>query len=605
MKKIMVHVVAALVVVFMFILTSLHAEQQRINTTQNKTTVPDVRGKKLSQAKRLLRMQGLQIEVMGEGRILSSEESELINRQEPEANKQVNRESKVKLWLQEQRIRIGSTRGSHQPNQRITLTGQDTIRHGTLLELQWNAVQRTKEYELHMSRDRHFTHFETHRVGEERKAFVLGTSENDSHRYFRVRAVFADGNYGFWSNVKDVTITAMVAPQLSANRASVNSDQLYMLNWSAVPGANYYYVERSTSSSFSRDQTFSYQVVPNSDQQHHEVTQRTTYFYRVQGRQSSNRGRWSNVIAVSVETGRSSASATLEPPRLAASATTVYGGETFQLSWNTVSQAAQYDFQSANNADFRQGGISTFDGTQTTSSVNIRNLEDEGVTYYYRVRARSETAPGAWSNIINVRVNPLPAPTLSANPRTAQSDQTYNLSWSRIERAREYVVEESTDSTFPQTNIRFYTVAATTTPLHNMVSQNTTYYYRVRGDNSASGGQFSNVISVAINASRSPASVLPAPSLSATPNRVLSNERFEVRWNSVSGARSYDVEEAEDSNFSRSNIFQTNLTQSSMRINLSVSRQSMTKYYRVRARDDNGGGPWSNTSSVFIEYREQ
>src|SRR3990167_3212556 len=133
MKKIMVHVVAALVVVLMFVLTSLHAEQPRINATQNKTTVPDVRGKTLNHAKRLLRAQGLQIEVMGEGRILSSEENEIINRQEPEANKQVNRESKVKLWLQEQKTRTGHIRNSctatvvkapvDQPVQRIILTG--------------------------------------------------------------------------------------------------------------------------------------------------------------------------------------------------------------------------------------------------------------------------------------------------------------------------------------------------------------------------------------------------------------------------------------------------------------------------------------------------
>lgn len=599
MKKIMVHVIAALVVVLMFALTSLHAEQNRIYQLRiNKTTVPDVQGKTLSQAKEILRANGLQFEIILAGdRTLSSENSDIISKQEPEANKQIDKNSKVKLWLQEKNTQ-------NQSIQRITLTGPNSVRHGTVFQLEWNPIQRAREYEIHTSRNSSFTYFEVSRAVEERKAFLQSASDNDAHSFFRVRAVLEGGQYGPWSNVKDVIITAMVAPQLSTNRASVNTDQLYTLNWSAVSGATHYYVERSTNSSFSQDQTFSYQVVPNSDQQHHEVTQRTTYFYRVQAREHSNRGRWSNTVAITVETGRSAASQTLETPRLSTSATSVYGGESFQLSWNGVSNAAQYDYQSADNPDFRQGAISTFEGTQTTSRINIRNLEDRGVTYYHRVRARSENGPGTWSNVVSVRVNPLPAPALSANNQTAQSDQTYNLSWSRIERAQEYVVEESTEQTFPRTNVRFYTVSSTTTPLHNAVSQNTTYYYRVRGDNRESGGQFSNVVSIAVNPTRSTASNLPPPTLSATPTRVMSNDRFEIRWNRINGARSYDVEDSEDANFTRSSIFPTELLQSGIRINLSVTRHSMTKYYRVRARDDNSSGPWSNVVQVFIEYRE-
>ena len=71
MKKIMVHVVAALVVALMLALTSLHAEQN-----------------------------GLQFEIMDKDRAVSSEENTTVLRQEPGPNKQVNRDSKVQLLPQ-------------------------------------------------------------------------------------------------------------------------------------------------------------------------------------------------------------------------------------------------------------------------------------------------------------------------------------------------------------------------------------------------------------------------------------------------------------------------------------------------------------------------
>ncbi len=605
-----------LAMTLIFISTSLHAGWNTLRQIQiqgNKTTVPEVTGKPLHTAKEILKRSGLPFEVINEGRTLSSEENELVTKQEPKANNPVTQDTKVKLWLSKEagqdvqaKKSIPSTliKVLESSPQHIALSGPDRVRHGTLFQLQWTPIRQIQEYELHMSRDRNFAYFETQRVIEARRAFLQSASEDDSHVYFRVRAIFTDGNPGMWSNIKDVTITAMEAPQLSINRTSVNSDQLYTMNWSVVQGATYYYVQRSPQPSFPRDQTFSYQVVPNSDQQHHEVHQRTIYYYRVQARQDLNKGRWSNAVSVAIEPGRSATSETLAAPRLSTSATSVYGGNAFQLSWSNIPGAVQYDFQSADNLEFRQGALSSLQSTQTTSRINIRNFQDRGVTYYHHVRARNEQGPGAWSNIVSVSINPLPAPLLTVNSNQAQSDQTYTISWSQIEQAREYIVEESTAPTFSSANVRLYTVSSTTLPAHNTVSQNMLYYYRVRGDNSQSGGRFSNIVTVAVSPSRGTASTLPAPTLSVNPTRVISNEAFELGWNRITEARNYDVEESSDSTFSRPSTFETELLRSSMRINLSISRQSTTHYYRVRARNDHGSGPWSNIIQVFIEYRE-
>jgi len=175
------------------------------------------------------------------------------------------------------------------------------------------------------------------------------------------------------------------------------------------------------------------------------------------------------------------------------------------------------------------------------------------------------------------------APVLSPidNP---DGNGDYLVVWSVVTQAISYTLEEDDNSGFT-TSIARYLGTDTQYPV---VGQGYgTWYYRVKANVLHGSAPWSNIQSV---------SVVPgAPVLFAISNPGGSKD-YLVDWSDVPGASAYELQEADNPDFTSPTIYNPGTT-SQYQIN---AQQGGIWYYRVLATIGNVNSPWSNTQSVSV-----
>lgn len=89
-------------------------------------------------------------------------------------------------------------------------------------------------------------------------------------------------------------------------------------------------------------------------------------------------------------------------------------------------------------------------------------------------------------------------PVLTFSDSVAVSDSTYTLTWTKADRALDYVIEESLKTNFSGTT----TATASDTSAqfkHTVIKQSVRYYYRVKGRNGEYGGKWSNTVTISVS----------------------------------------------------------------------------------------------------------
>jgi len=208
------------------------------------------------------------------------------------------------------------------------------------------------------------------------------------------------------------------------------------------------------------------------------------------------------------------------------------------------------------------------------------------------------TGERADSQIVVPAVPVLQSP---ANNSTNQPIQIA-LSWGAAAHASTYRLQTATVATFPDTSIVLDTIVmdngsmtmtVTTDPLKNT----TKYYWRVNANSPDSTSAWSTVWNLT--------TIIPAPgivALTVPVNFALSitvSPSPTLRWNLVSGATQYHVQ------VDTSSSFTTPLTNDSTLVTNSrtVSQLFYYKrhYWRVRAKNIGGAGPWSSAQTFLTE----
>ncbi|NIP35779.1 MAG: hypothetical protein GWN18_12500, partial [Thermoplasmata archaeon] len=131
------------------------------------------------------------------------------------------------------------------------------------------------------------------------------------------------------------------------------------------------------------------------------------------------------------------------------------------------------------------------------------------------------------------------------------------------------------------------------------------WYYRVRASNAGGDGPWSSTewvdvldrpFRMFLPLLQGPSTVaLEAPTLEPIDNADAERD-YLVDWSDVTGATSYELEEAEDAEFSSPTVVYSG-TDSEYAV---TAHEGGLWYYRVRASDDMGDGAWSNTESVGV-----
>jgi alpha-tubulin suppressor-like RCC1 family protein len=257
---------------------------------------------------------------------------------------------------------------------------------------------------------------------------------------------------------------------------TVDTDGSYTVTWgpSATAGVTYV-LQEATSETFTTGLRQAYAGTGTSA----SITGRLsgkTYYYRVRaqkaGYTTSAYRTAGNDCAVTITCG---APASLTVPMADADGT-------FAITWATsITTGAAYEVQEATNSTFTANLRTAYTGTATTASITGRS---QNLTYYYRIRAtKAGYTPSTWRVGENSCAVPgsiqVAAPASIAVP-VADNDGVYIVSWGASATSGViYELQEATSSNF-STGLRSAYRGPLLTANITGLSQNVTYYYRVR-----------------------------------------------------------------------------------------------------------------------------
>lgn len=491
------------------------------------------------------------------------------------------------------RVRSNSVSGTSGSSNTITIvtvppnpvTIAATAIGTTTFDANWNASSQATKYFLDVSASNTFspmvTGWNNVDVGNVTTFTVNTNLTAGTQYYYRVRANNANGTSGNSNNTNLTTIPP--APvQLAAGSVSTAS---FNANWNPASGASKYFLDVSTDNTFGAGNFVSgyenldvgsvltYTVNTN-------LTASTNYYYRIRAFNSGG-------------TSASSGTASLltAPVAPAATAATAVTSSSFSANWNAAAGADGYYIDVATDNSFAPGtfvgGFNGIDaGNVLTYSVNI-NLTP-GTTYYYRIRSYNTGGTSINSNTITGGT--APAAPITAAPSSITSTG-FNANWNTVSGATGYRLDVSTASDFSSfvpgyedinvNNVLTYSISG--------LSENTTYYFRVRGYNGYGTGASS---------SNGSAVTSPAAPVSTAASSV-SGTSFVSNWNASAGASGYYLDVSTVSNFSTfltgyNNLDVGNTTSRA----ISVSSAGISYYYRVRAYNPGGTSPNSLTQTV-------
>ncbi len=370
-----------------------------------------------------------------------------------------------------------------------------------------------------------------------------------------------------------VTPPNLIYPAFNAYGIPVN----VTLRWSRVDGANSYTVQVSRNSDFT-DLVFNQSVntdttvtvTPN-------LSFATTYYWRVNsvGGETSD---WAPYKSFTTQ---------LTAPVLNTPVNHEYGvllADT--LKWQTVADANNYSLEVSAFANFSPAII------QASSIGNNYYIISQGVLqnnklYYWRVKA-IKTSPyneSGWSEERDFTTI-LATPVL-VTPRHDSLGTALNgvLTWNSVSGATGYNVRLSDDPSFASTILNQTGVTGTTLPFSGL-SFNKKYYWSVQAANSNQTSLWATSFSFTTN--------LDAPDLVSPTDGELNVElNAPLSWMRVSGANTYQVQVASDTNMSQIIIDNPSVSDSNL---ICTGLGSIVKYtWRVKAKNNDGRqSDWSD-----------
>ncbi|HEY6888060.1 MAG TPA: fibronectin type III domain-containing protein, partial [Solirubrobacter sp.] len=262
------------------------------------------------------------------------------------------------------------------------------------------------------------------------------------------------------------------------------------------------------------------------------------------------------------------------------------------VNWTAVPGAVSYKLERAPDASGAPGAW-----TQRQGAVTDLYAYDGGLSantlYWYRLRATNGGGDGPYSPAASITT----APSAPGTPSfSGVAPYSVTVSWTApASGASSYKVERSTSQygTFTQ----LASGVASTSFVDAGVAANVTYYYRVRGTN-ASGvdGDYSGVSSVTTPVD--PAVALPAAPGGPTYSSVSPTYLY-VGWAAAAGAVSYKIERAPDAAGAPGAWAQLTSGVTSVSYFSSGLTANTAYWYRIRATNAGGDGPYSSATAVM------
>jgi hypothetical protein len=262
------------------------------------------------------------------------------------------------------------------------------------------------------------------------------------------------------------------------------------------------------------------------------------------------------------------------------------------LQWNASLGATTYRFQLATDSTFMTGLV--VDDFAVTDTLRVDSLSSF-TRFFWRVRAENGAGSSAFSAARKF-TTVIGAPKLSSPADGAtEQDTSLTLQWNPSVAAASYHLQLAMDSGFTSLAVDDSALTDTSRQV-NGLSRLTSYFWRVRARNVEGMSAYSFIwrFTTVPSAPSSPTLVSPldgATNQSVTPI---------LRWNMVTGASTYRLEVATDSNF----VLVLNDSSLVDTFRVSSQLENDTKHYwRVNANNVGGSGPWSDSWSFTTIVR--
>ncbi len=273
-------------------------------------------------------------------------------------------------------------------------------------------------------------------------------------------------------------------------------------------------------------------------------------------------------------------------------------GTSINFQWNLVSGATDYQLQIATDSGFSN---LVFDQelNGVFNSVNISPLADNGLTYWWRVRAENGMGWGDWSAEWSVTNGPSAAPatpTLISPADMADIPGTsVTLQWN-APRAADIQLQVSIESAFnapfldQQLGGPFIGLNLSSLP-----DDGTIFYWRVRGWNSLGWSNWSD----SREFTNGPSAVPPITILTAPGDGTnVPGLNVLFQWQQTARATDYHFQLSYDNSFTNL-IFDIELGNVIGFLISGFPDVGETYWWRVQAGNSLGDGPWSSASSFI------
>ncbi len=490
-------------------------------------------------------------------------------------------------------------------------------------ELQWNESERAESYQLRIAEDSGFDSI----VDDISDISGISTSVDElkynSTYYWKVRAHNSGGESEWsdaWSFATEFGLDTPVLahPEEGEEEISVPA----YLHWHPVEEAVDYKLQVATDEDFDKllelgdSDELADQISEGDDKQSEDwtISQKvealdfnSEYYWRVRAFNDDLKSDWSEANSLTTESAPISTPVTLDSPDDESSEVPF----PVELSWEEFEDADNYDIQISESSEFRSVQAEyEFEGT----SFSTPDLKDT-TSYYWRVRATVDGEKSVWSEVRTFETafsgeEITDAPQLvSPEDEAERKALAVYLMWESIVHAEEYDVEVATDSLFdeviyPETeqlskeSLDYVRLSDESQSEKETVralqvddlDYHTTYYWRVRGTNPNSEGDWSDVYSFSTTRDTEMGPELASP---ADGEDDL-DFPVELDWQAYEDAAHYDLQISEAPDFGHTTtVFSYDQTEFSA----SDLADTTTYYWRVRATVDEQQTAWSEVKT--------
>ena len=346
------------------------------------------------------------------------------------------------------------------------VTGLEARRvNDTDIAIKWNAVSGAAGYKVFIKYGKNSV-FNLYKD-------IKGTSltftepEKDKGYYFAVRPYFSDGGKTYVGKLSN-TVTNndyLLAP--TGLKATINDEYKISLSWNKSAGASKYEIYKATSENGTYTKINTTDITGTSYSTSKDIMPGTTYYFKVKAINTSHPAGNSDYSSpVAVKTGNLAA-----PTNVKA---TVSAENAVKITWDKVIRAEGYELYKATS----ENGTYTKIFTGTGNSFNTSKDIAPGTTYYFKVKAISNSKPSAnsdYSKVASVKTNGMDKPVLTTSIDKSQGK--IKLSWTSVKGATKYQVYRATSSNGTFTKI--YENTGTSFNTANFTA-GYTYFYKIK-----------------------------------------------------------------------------------------------------------------------------